>query len=83
VRALHIRAASLYLLEPCQNLLHLAAAIGLSAAYRERYTVEVVQSPIDQEVIQLKQPVTITEMMQTTGFQYPEEAQRESIRAIL
>jgi GAF domain-containing protein len=61
----------------------MAAACGLSASYVQKGEVEVAHSPIDQQVLNDKQPIGITEVSSAAGLQYPEEAQREGIRSLL
>lgn len=83
VREVRVKAGAIRLLGPRQITLHLVAATGLSAAYLAKGAVDVAHSPIDRHVIAHGQPLAITEITQATGLQYPEEAQREGIRAIL
>jgi GAF domain-containing protein len=83
VQALGTRAGSLRLLGPRRQTLHLAAAYGLSETYLAKGTVQVAGSGIDQHVLSQLQPVAITELSEAAGFQYPAEAQREGIRAVL
>lgn len=83
VTELQMKAGSIRLLGPQQATLHLVAAYGLSASYLQKGTVEVAHSPIDQRVLADSQPLAITEVTETTGLQYPQEAQREGIRSML
>ncbi len=83
VQALGARAGSLRLLGPRRQTLHLAAAYGLSATYLAKGAVQVAESAIDQHVLGHLEPMAITELSETAGFQYPTEAQREGIRAVL
>ena len=83
VEQLNVKAGSIRLLGPRRATLHLAAAYGLSASYVQKGVVEVAHSPIDQRVLDERQPIAITEVSQAAGLQYPEEAQREGIRSLL
>lgn len=83
VRELNVKAGSIRLLGPRRATLHMAAAYGLSANYVQKGAVEVAHSPIDQQVLNARQPITITEVSSEAGLQYPEEAQREGIRSLL
>lgn len=83
VRELRVRAGSIRLLGPRRLTLHLAAATGLSAAYLQKGAVEVARSMVDQHVIRGGEPLAITEVTPAAGLQYPAEAQREGIRAML
>ncbi|MCC6188069.1 MAG: GAF domain-containing protein [Anaerolineales bacterium] len=81
--ALGVGAASLRLLGPGRRTLHMAATYGLSKSYLEKGPVEVAQSPVDQRVLTEAQPVAISELTPTAGWQYFEAAQREGIRSVL
>ncbi|NTU83226.1 MAG: GAF domain-containing protein [Chloroflexales bacterium] len=83
VQALGTRAGSLRLLGPRRQTLHLAAAYGLSETYLAKGAVQVAGSGIDQHVLSQLQPLALTELSEAAGFQYPAEAQREGIRALL
>jgi GAF domain-containing protein len=83
VTELNVKAGSIRLLGPERETLHLAAAYGLSDTYLQKGAVKVAQSPIDQRVLGDGRPIAITELSQESGFQYPEEAQREGIRSVL
>jgi GAF domain-containing protein len=83
VDELNVKAGSIRLLGPRQATLHLAAAYGLSASYLQKGAIEVAHSPLDQQVLMGHEPIAITEISQAVGLQYPEEAQREGIRALL
>jgi GAF domain-containing protein len=83
VEHLNVKAGSIRLLGPNRETLHLAAAYGLSNAYLEKGAGKVAQSPIDQQVLNVAQPVAIADLQQEASFQYPEAAQREGIRSVL
>ncbi len=83
VKELNVKAGSIRLLGPKRRMLHLAAAYGLSETYLKKGDVEVSNSPIDQHVLEESRPITITDVTQEHGFQYPEEAKREGIRSVL
>jgi len=79
---LGFRAASIRLLSEDGKSLEVRAAYGLSDAYMAKGPVEVAKSPFDQEVLGGKE-VVVTEAEVERKLQYPEEARREGIRAIL
>jgi len=78
-----VKAGSIRLLGPKRETLHLAASIGLSQEYIQKGAVKIAHSPIDQNVLQEGQPVTIRDLTEGTGFQYLEEARKEGIRSVL
>lgn len=83
VQALGTHAGSLRLLGPRRQTLHLAAAYGLSETYLAKGAVKVAESGVDQHVMSRLEPLALTELSEAAGFQYPAEAQREGIRAVL
>jgi two-component system NtrC family sensor kinase len=83
VTQLNVKAGSIRLLGPRRQTLHLAAAYGLSEAYLQKGSVQVAQSPVDQQVLLEGSPAAITDVSAESGFQYPEEARREGIRSVL
>jgi GAF domain-containing protein len=82
VMELNVKAGSIRLLGPKRETLHLAASTGLSQEYIQKGAVKVAQSPIDQKVLQEGKPVSVTDLIEETVFQYPEEAQKEGIRSV-
>ncbi len=82
VKELNVKAGSIRLLGPGRQILHLAAAHGLSDAYLQKGAVRVDHSPIDQRVLEEGRPVTISDVATDLGFQYPDEARREGIRSV-
>lgn len=83
VEHLNVKAGTIRLLGPRRETLHLAAAYGLSTTYLQKGAVHVAHSPIDQQILQQTEPTAISDLTQSTGFQYAEEAQREGIRSVL
>jgi GAF domain-containing protein len=82
VTEMRIRAASVRLLDQKNKELQLVAAHGLSEAYLDKGAVEVKRSPIDQKVLS-GEHVTLLDVAQDAGYQYPEEAAQEGIRSVL
>lgn len=80
---LQVKAASLRLLGPRRQRLHLVAATGLSEQYLKKGEIRVEQSPIDQQVLATRMPVALYDVQTELGFQYPVEAAREGIRSVL
>jgi GAF domain-containing protein len=83
IKELNVRAGSIRLLEPENELLHLVAACGLSDAYLKKGDVKLTASPIDRQVLQEARPITIVDIRQGQAFQYAEAAFREGIRSVL
>lgn len=82
-QALGTQAGSLRLLGPRRQTLHLAAAYGLSDSYLAKRAVKVAESGVDRHVLIKREPLVLTELSEATELQYPVEAQREGIRAVL
>lgn len=82
IEHVNCKAASIRLLGPRKQRLHLMAAEGLSDQYLKKGDIWVKDSPIDREVLQGK-PAMIYDVQREVGFQYPEEAAREGIRSVL
>ncbi|HIQ04818.1 MAG TPA: GAF domain-containing protein [Anaerolineae bacterium] len=82
VMEMNLKAASVRLLDRKEKTLELAAAHGLSEAYLAKGRVLVAQSPIDQRVL-AGEPVTLFDVEEEPGFQYPAEAAAEGIRSVL
>ncbi len=80
---LNVKAASVRLVGPKHQHLHLAAAEGLSDAYLSKGDVRIADSPIDQRVLSTGRPVTLYDVSTEGGLQYPVEAEREGIRSVL
>ncbi|MCZ7568407.1 MAG: GAF domain-containing protein [Ardenticatenaceae bacterium] len=83
VRELQVKAASVRLLGPRRQRLHLVAATGLSQQYLKKGEIRIEQSSVDQQVLATKTPVTLYDVQTEPGFQYPAEAAREGIRSVL
>ncbi len=81
-RAMNAKAASIRLLGRRRQRLLLGAAWGLSKGYLRKGPVEVAKSGIDKEVIETARPVSTTSCA-VSPLQYPEEAAREGIGAIM
>ncbi len=82
VREMWLKAASIRLLDPKRQVLHLVAAYGLSEAYLAKGTVHLAKSLVDQRVLQ-GSAVVLYDVEQEAGFEYPAEAAREGIRSVL
>jgi GAF domain-containing protein len=82
VKEMWLKAASIRLLEPQKNVLHLVAAYGLTDAYLAKGTVHLDKSPMDQRVLE-GSTVILYDVEHEAGFEYPEEAAREGIRSVL
>lgn len=81
--ALEARACSLRLLGPDGKHLMFGAAHGLSASYRAKGPVLVVQSEIDRLALQSAHPLMIEDARSDPRFQYPGEAREEGIVSVL
>ncbi len=82
VKEMWLKAASIRLLDPKGQVLHLVAAYGLSEAYLAKGTVHLAKSPLDQRVLHGSE-VVLYDVERETGFEYPAEAAREGIRSVL
>jgi GAF domain-containing protein len=82
VKEMWLKAASIRLLDPKRQVLHLVAAYGLSEAYLAKGTVHLAKSPVDQGVLQ-GSAVILHDVEHEAGFEYPDEAAREGIRSVL
>lgn len=82
VQQMGLKAASIRLLDPRRQILHLVVAYGLSEAYLAKGDIHVDKSPVDQRVLQ-GEVVVLYDIEHDTGFEYPEEATKEGIRSVL
>jgi GAF domain-containing protein len=82
VKDMWLKAASIRLLDPKRQVLHLVAAYGLGEAYLAKGQVHLTKSPIDQRVLQ-GSAVVLDDVEHEAGFEYPTEAVREGIRSVL
>jgi GAF domain-containing protein len=82
VKEMWLKAASIRLLDPKDQALHLVAAYGLSEAYLAKGTVHLAKSPVDQRVLSGSE-VVLYDVEHEAGFEYPLEAVREGIRSVL
>jgi GAF domain-containing protein len=82
VKEMWLKAASIRLLDPNRQILHLVAAYGLSEAYLAKGTVHLAKSPVDQRVLQ-GSAVVLYDVEHEAGFEYPAEALHEGIRSVL
>ena len=80
--ALAVSGASIRLLNPTGKLLMMTSSYGLSKAYLEKGSVEVEQSPLDQQVLS-GQGVIIDHATQDSRVQYPKQMEEEGINSIL
>lgn len=82
VKEMWLKAASIRLLDPKRQVLHLVAAYGLNEVYLAKGLVHLAKSPIDQRVLQ-GSIVVLHDVKHEAGFEYPAEAVREGIRSVL
>jgi GAF domain-containing protein len=82
VKEMWLKAASIRLLDPKGQVLHLAAAYGLSESYLAKGDVHLDRSPIDQRALD-EGPVVLYDVEHESGFEYPEQAAREGVRSVL
>jgi GAF domain-containing protein len=82
VKEMWLKAASIRLLDSKGQILHLAAAYGLSDAYLAKGMVHLAKSPVDQRVFEGR-AVVLYDLEQESAFEYPAEAAREGIRSVL
>lgn len=82
VTELNYKAATLRLLDEEREQLELKAAYGLSETYLTKGAVAVTKSQIDQTVLQGER-VTLADVRQDPGFQYPEAAVQEGLASLL
>ena len=81
-KVLGMKAASLRLLDEERKTLEVRAAYGLSKAYLEKGSVEVVKSAIDRECLKCKL-ISVKDIRKDKRLQYPGELEREGIMALL
>lgn len=82
VNEMGLKAASIRLLDPRQQILHLMAAFGLSEAYLAKGEIHVDKSPVDQRVLQ-GEAVVLSDVKGQSGLEYPHEVQQEGIHSVL
>jgi GAF domain-containing protein len=82
VKEMQLKAASVRLLDPKQDVLRLVAAYGLGPAYLDKGDVHVARSPVDQSALR-GGPIVLYDVEYETGFEYPQEAVHEGIRSVL
>ncbi len=81
VDELNYKGGAIRLLDAGGQHLELVAATGLSQAYLSKGVIDVERSGMDQRVLR-GELVTIYDVADNTGYQYPQEALREGIRSI-
>jgi len=81
--ALDAKACSLRLLSPDGKRLFIGAAHGLSAGYRAKGPVDVINSPVDQVALAERRPVYIPDAQTDARFQYGEQARDEGIVSVV
>jgi GAF domain-containing protein len=81
VDELNYKGGIIRLLDPTGQHLELVAATGVSQAYLSKGSVNVVRSAMDQKVLQ-GDAVTIYDVANDPGYQYPQEALKEGIRSV-
>jgi GAF domain-containing protein len=82
VKEMWLKGASIRLVDPKHQVLHLVAAHGLSEAYLAKGTVHLARSLVDQHVLQ-GSAIVLYDVEHEVGFEYPAEAAREGIRSVL
>ncbi|MCG3211099.1 MAG: hypothetical protein FOGNACKC_04736 [Anaerolineae bacterium] len=82
VTEMGLKAASIRLLDPKRDVLHIVAASGLSENYLAKGEIYLNKSPVDKRVLQ-GEVVVLYDVEQESGFQYPQEAALEGIRSVL
>jgi GAF domain-containing protein len=82
VLQMNLKAASVRLLDKSGKRLELVAAHGLSDRYLSKGPILIAQSPIDQRVL-AGESVTLSDVAEIPGFQYPSEAEAEGIDSVL
>lgn len=80
--ALSVYGASIRLLDTTGKLLMMTSSYGLSQSYLEKGTVEITQSPLDQQVLS-GHGVIIDHAAQDPRVQYPKQMESEGINSIL
>ncbi len=78
---LRFRAATVRLLDDEGKYLEIRATYGLSDTYLQKGPVEVVKSPVDNEILSGK-AVRVGEEEMRTKLQYPDETMSEGIRSM-
>jgi putative nucleotidyltransferase with HDIG domain len=81
-KVMNVKACSLRLLDSESQQLNLRASRGLSPQYLAKGPVQVEESPIDARVLK-GEPVTLTNVTRSPGFQYAEEAAKEGLTSVL
>jgi GAF domain-containing protein len=82
VHEMGLKAASVRLVDPDGKRLDLVAAYGLSEHYLGKGPVQIARSPIDQRLLN-GESVTLYNVAEDPGFQYPAQAEAEGIRSVL
>ncbi len=82
VERMRLKAASLRLLNPKDQLLHLVASYGLSDSYLSKGAVHFGRSRVDQKVMGGESAV-VYDVSEEGAFEYPDAALREGIRSLL
>ena len=82
VEHMWLKAGSIRLLKPKENVLRLVASYGLSEAYLAKGEVHLEKSEIDRHVLH-GEAVVLHDVQHESGFEYVKEAAREGIQSIL
>jgi GAF domain-containing protein len=77
-----LKAAAVRLVDASGKRLELVAAHGLSDRYLSKGPVQISRSPIDQRLL-AGESVTLYNVAEDPGFQYPAQAESEGIRSVL
>ncbi len=81
VQELNFKGGVIRLLDASAQHLELVAATGVSQAYLSKGAVEVERSSMDQRVLR-GETVTIYDVAEDEGYQYPRQALDEGIRSV-
>jgi GAF domain-containing protein len=82
VEHMWLKAGSIRLLKPKENVLRLVASYGLSEAYVAKGEVHLEKSEIDRRVLR-GEVVVLHDVQHESGFEYVKEAAQEGIQSIL
>lgn len=82
VSELEADGALIRMLNPAGDTLNLLGSVGLSEAYLQKGSVKLVESEVDQRVLD-GQVVIIKDVTSEPGFQYPEAAGTEGLQGMV
>ena len=81
VSALHLKAATIRLLDPRGKRLVMGASFGLSDKYLRKGPVLIAESGLDQQAL-AGQSIWLPDAQRDERFQYPEMAKAEGIKSV-